>query len=141
MHGRWPGLNKVRQRGWIWTNFENFFFLFAFKGYTCRFKSEVFASFASIALRPWLVKSGNFTQRVQNIFSFSYMEIRPTFSLPFFSLLRFIIFTDFRATTDLEHFSDGKYRSVCHFPVCVFLLSPGNGKWECPCTVMWKYYI
>jgi len=27
--------------------------LFAFKGYTCRFKSEAFASFASIALRPW----------------------------------------------------------------------------------------
>ena len=26
--------------------------LFAFKGYTCRFKSEAFASFASIALRP-----------------------------------------------------------------------------------------
>ena len=24
------------------------------KGYTCRFKSEAFASFASIALRPWL---------------------------------------------------------------------------------------
>jgi hypothetical protein len=39
-----------------------------------------------------LVKSGNFTQRVQNIFSFSYTEIRPTISLetnvPFFSLLR-----------------------------------------------------
>jgi len=27
--------------------------LFVFKGYTCRFKSEAFASFASIALRPW----------------------------------------------------------------------------------------
>ena len=27
--------------------------LFAFKGYTCRFKSEAFAPFASIALRPW----------------------------------------------------------------------------------------
>ena len=26
--------------------------LFVFKGYTCRFKSEAFASFASIALRP-----------------------------------------------------------------------------------------
>jgi hypothetical protein len=31
-----------------------FFFLFFFKGYTCRFKSEAFASFASIVLRPWL---------------------------------------------------------------------------------------
>jgi hypothetical protein len=30
--------------------------LFAFKGYTCRFKSEAFASFASIALRPWTVR-------------------------------------------------------------------------------------
>jgi hypothetical protein len=29
--------------------------LFVFKGYTCRFKSEAFASFASIALRPWYV--------------------------------------------------------------------------------------
>jgi hypothetical protein len=27
--------------------------LFVFKGYTCRFKTEAFASFASIALRPW----------------------------------------------------------------------------------------
>jgi hypothetical protein len=26
--------------------------LFVFKGYTCRFKSEAFVSFASIALRP-----------------------------------------------------------------------------------------
>jgi hypothetical protein len=24
-----------------------------FQGYTCRFKSEAFASFASIALQPW----------------------------------------------------------------------------------------
>jgi hypothetical protein len=28
--------------------------LFVFKGYTFRFKSEAFASFASIALRPWM---------------------------------------------------------------------------------------
>ena len=49
-----PGLNKVRQRGWIYTNFEEKKILFAFKGYTCRFKSEAFASFASIALRPWV---------------------------------------------------------------------------------------
>ena len=28
--------------------------LFVFKGYICRFKSEAFASFASIAIRPWV---------------------------------------------------------------------------------------
>ena len=33
--------------------------LFVFKGYTCRFKSEVFASFASIALRPCPVRNRN----------------------------------------------------------------------------------
>jgi hypothetical protein len=32
---------------------KKIFLLFVFKGYTCRFKSEAFASFASIALRPW----------------------------------------------------------------------------------------
>ena len=33
--------------------------LFVFKGYSCRFKSEVFASFASIALRPCPVRNRN----------------------------------------------------------------------------------
>jgi hypothetical protein len=33
--------------------------LFVFKGYTCRFKSEAFASFASIALRPCPVRNRN----------------------------------------------------------------------------------
>jgi hypothetical protein len=32
---------------------------FVFKGYTCRFKSEAFASFASIALRPCLITLKN----------------------------------------------------------------------------------
>ena len=34
--------------------------LFVFKGYTCRFKSEAFASFASIALRPWIIMYINY---------------------------------------------------------------------------------
>jgi hypothetical protein len=33
--------------------------VFAFKGYTCRFKSEAFASFASIALRPCDINFGS----------------------------------------------------------------------------------
>ena len=41
-----------------------FFFVFAFKGYTCRFKSETFASFFSIALRPWLVVSNLFLSKI-----------------------------------------------------------------------------
>ena len=41
----------------LWVKLDKFWkkkedFLFVFKGYTCRFKSEAFASFASIALRP-----------------------------------------------------------------------------------------
>jgi hypothetical protein len=37
---------------------------FVFKGYTCRFKSEAFASFASIALRPcvlWWIDTATYT--------------------------------------------------------------------------------
>ena len=39
----------------LWAKLDKFweFFLFVFKGYTCSFKSEAFASFATIALRPW----------------------------------------------------------------------------------------
>ena len=33
-HSRRPGLNKVRQRGWIKTNFENFFFFICFQKVT-----------------------------------------------------------------------------------------------------------
>jgi hypothetical protein len=42
--------------------------LFVFKGYTCRFKSETFASFASIALRPWSAEEAksHYNQLVTN---------------------------------------------------------------------------
>ena len=40
----------------LWVKLDKFWrenkYLFVFKGYTCRFKSEAIASFASIALRP-----------------------------------------------------------------------------------------
>jgi len=43
----------------LWVKLDKFWrkkkILFVFKGYTCRFKSEAFASFASIALRPCLL--------------------------------------------------------------------------------------
>ena len=42
----------------LWVKLDNFwkkYFLFVFRGYTCLFKNEAFASFASIALRPWHV--------------------------------------------------------------------------------------
>jgi hypothetical protein len=54
--------------------------LFAFKGYTCRFKSEAFASFASIALRPWIL----------NITYFSFdSDIQHGFYDQFFLMLKF----------------------------------------------------